>query len=95
MHYRCPRGEQPRSIAFFEEHPALLRRCREIRHPTRLRREDAAAQTLAQAEAADLTLEQMNEALQAGSWMSPELIEILIELAAGGAQIRYCLRSSR
>ena len=70
----------------FDEHRALLRRCREVGVERAFAEKMLPPEALAQAEAAGLTPEQALEAARAAAQMPPELRELLVELAAAGVE---------
>ena len=72
----------------FEEHRALLRRCREVGIEQAFAEKMLPPEALAQAEALGLTPEQAVEMARLASQMPLELREVLAELAAGGVEIR-------
>ncbi len=77
-----------RAVQMFEEHRALLRRCREAGVARAFAEKMLPIEALAQAEAAGLTPEQVIEMQQAAAQMPPDLMELFAELAASGVELR-------
>ncbi len=76
------------AVQIFEEHRALLRRCREVGVARAFAEKMLPPAALAAAERLGLTPEQALEMARLAAEMPPELWEVLAELAASGAEIR-------